>query len=155
MKTRFDPRHRRRIKVVFDLFRWSFKKQKIGLLAKKIINCMTQVDEMIKKAAPEWPVDKIAKIDLAILRLAVYELSIVRQVPPKVIIDEAVELAKEFGSEKSASFVNGALGAVLRWQSTALRTDLRSKALLAKHQEALLLPEKCSQIRAKEGGTGN
>lgn len=116
---------------------------------------MTQVDEMIKKAAPEWPVDKIAKIDLAILRLAVYELSIVRQVPPKVIIDEAVELAKEFGSEKSASFVNGALGAVLRWQSTALRTDLRSKALLAKHQEALLLPEKCSQIRAKEGGTGN
>lgn len=114
MKTRLDPRHRKRIKIVRDLFRRSFKEQKISAPAQKVLDNIKKIDKIITKAAPEWPIDKIAKIDLAILRLAVFELSIAKAAPPKVIIDEAVELAKEFGSDRSAAFVNGALGAVLK-----------------------------------------
>ena len=117
MKTRLDPRHRRRIKIVQDLFRRSFKEQKISALTQKVLDNIKKIDKIIIKAAPEWPIDKIAKIDLAILRLAVFELSISKAAPPKVIIDEAVELAKEFGSDRSAPFVNGALGAVLKRQN--------------------------------------
>lgn len=72
------------------------------------------LDEKIQSAAPEWPVDKIAKIDLAILRLAIYELLIEKKEPPKVIIDEAIELAKEFGNDNSPKFVNGVLGTILK-----------------------------------------
>ena len=67
----------------------------------------------IKKAAPTWPIEKLNKIDLAILRLAVFELEN-QQTPPKVVIDEAIELAKEFGAESSASFVNGVLGTIYK-----------------------------------------
>lgn len=72
------------------------------------------IDEAIGAAAPEWPVDKIAKIDLAILRLSIFELTVEKKEPPKVIIDEAVEIAKEFGNENSAKFVNGVLGTILK-----------------------------------------
>ena len=72
---------------------------------------------MIKKAAPAWPVEKLNKIDLAILRVAVYELTNTKT-PPKVIIDEAVEIAKKYGSEKSASFVNGVLGTIYKSQES-------------------------------------
>ena len=72
------------------------------------------IDAAIQSAAPEWPIDKIAKIDLAILRLAAYELMIERKEPPKVIIDEAIELAKTYGNDNSAKFVNGVLGTILK-----------------------------------------
>lgn len=72
------------------------------------------IDSAIQAAAPEWPIDKIAKIDLAILRLAACELMIEKKEPPKVIIDEAVELAKAFGNDHSAKFVNGVLGTILK-----------------------------------------
>lgn len=72
------------------------------------------IDQAIESAAPEWPTDKIAKIDLSILRLAGYELMIERKEPPKVIIDEAIELAKTYGNENSAKFVNGVLGTILK-----------------------------------------
>ena len=80
---------------------------------------------MIQKAAPAWPIDKLNRIDLAILRLAVFELTR-SDTPPKVVIDEAVELAKEFGSEASASFVNGVLGTIYKELSIspAYRTQL-------------------------------
>jgi len=67
---------------------------------------------MISKAAPTWPVEKLNKVDLAILRLAIYELKIKKKTPPKVIIDEAVELAKKYGADNSSKFVNGALGSL-------------------------------------------
>lgn len=70
-----------------------------------------EVDQIIKECAPEWPLDRIAKIDLAILRISVYELAY-NKVSPGVAINEAVELAKEFGGENSAKFVNGVLGSV-------------------------------------------
>lgn len=72
------------------------------------------IDGIISPAAPEWPVDQIAKVDKIILRIGVYELMIKRDVPPKVAINEAVELAKTFGGENSSKFVNGVLGTIYR-----------------------------------------
>jgi transcription antitermination protein NusB len=73
-----------------------------------------EVDGIIGPAAPEWPVDQIAKIDKIILRIGVYELMIKHEVPPKVAINEAVELAKTFGGENSSKFINGVLGTIYR-----------------------------------------
>lgn len=73
-----------------------------------------EIDGIIGPAAPEWPVDQIAKIDKIILRIGVYELIIKREVPPKVAINEAVELAKTFGGENSSKFINGVLGTIYR-----------------------------------------
>ncbi len=72
------------------------------------------IDAIIGPAAPEWPVDQIAKIDKVVLRIGVYELMIKRDVPPKVAINEAVELAKTFGGENSSKFINGVLGTIYR-----------------------------------------
>jgi N utilization substance protein B len=72
------------------------------------------IDGIIGPAAPEWPVEQIAKIDKIILRIGVYELMIKRDVPPKVAINEAVELAKTFGGENSSKFINGVLGTIYR-----------------------------------------
>jgi len=116
MKTPYDPRHIRRQKAIKNLFRWSFRSdQKIkNELAKKILVNSKKINEIITQSAPDWPIEQINRVDLAILRLAIYELAIVKKEPPKVIIDEAVELAKRYGSEKSSSFVNGVLGTVLK-----------------------------------------
>jgi N utilization substance protein B len=72
------------------------------------------IDGIIGPAAPEWPVEQIAKIDKIILRIGVYELMVKRDVPPKVAINEAVELAKTFGGENSSKFINGVLGTIYR-----------------------------------------
>lgn len=71
-----------------------------------------EIDNKIHKFAPAWPVDQIATIDRNILRLAIFEILYNNKVPVKVVVNEAVELAKTFGSESSAKFVNGVLGAV-------------------------------------------
>jgi len=71
------------------------------------------LDPIIARYAPEWPVDQIAVIDRNILRLAVYEILIAQETPVKVIINEAVELAKRFGSDSSGRFVNGVLGTLV------------------------------------------
>jgi N utilization substance protein B len=71
-----------------------------------------EIDRHIHKLAPAWPVDQIALIDRNILRLAIFEILFDNKVPVKVAVNEAVELAKSFGSETSAKFINGVLGAV-------------------------------------------
>lgn len=115
MKTKSDPRHQKRRETVKSLFSYSFcKDQVLDEVAKRVLEKTEILDKQITHSAPEWPLPRINKIDLAILRLAVYELLIKKTEPPKVIIDEAVELAKEFGSENSASFVNGVLGNILK-----------------------------------------
>ncbi|MEK9178241.1 MAG: transcription antitermination factor NusB [Patescibacteria group bacterium] len=114
MKTPFDPRHKRRQKIVSDLFRNEFHKQAIGETAKRILRNKGKLDKQIEKAAPEFPIEKINKIDLSILRLACFELLVEKKEPAKVIIDEAIELAKEFGGETSPSFINGALGNIVK-----------------------------------------
>ncbi|MBP7690578.1 MAG: transcription antitermination factor NusB [Anaerolineales bacterium] len=70
----------------------------------------TELDDQIQKHAPEWPLDQMALIDHNILRLALWEFSLGRLTPVKVAINEAVELAKEFGSESAPRFINGVLG---------------------------------------------
>ena len=72
-----------------------------------------KIDFLIMSSAPEWPIEKVAKIDLSCLRIAVYELIFTKELPVKVAIDEAIELAKEFGADISSKFVNGVLGAVV------------------------------------------
>ncbi len=117
MKARNDPRHQRRQKIIKRLFAYSFKgkNKKISQnnLIRPIVDQLVKIDKKIVKAAPEFPLERLNRIDLAILRLAVFELLIEKKEPIKVIIDEAIELAKEFGSENSPGFINGALGAVI------------------------------------------
>jgi N utilization substance protein B len=73
-----------------------------------------ELDATLQPIAPEWPIDQIARMDRAILRIGLYELESEKDVPPKVVINEAVELAKAFGGENSSKFVNGVLGTALR-----------------------------------------
>lgn len=111
MKTRTDPRHQKRRETVTSLFSYLFNKdQPLDPAAQEIVDNIEKIDQGIIASAPEWPIERINKIDLSILRLAVWELTIQKKEPPKVIIDEAVELAKEFGSESSGPFINGVLG---------------------------------------------
>lgn len=110
MRNPHDPRHIHRQKIVEDLFKTGFHKQKVGTKTGEILTKLDQIDKYIEKAAPQFPPDKINKIDLAVLRLAIYELKFEKSEPPKVIVDEAIELAKEYGGETSPAFINGALG---------------------------------------------
>lgn len=110
MKKKSDPRHLHRKYLIKLLFANSF--HPIDKPSEELDQILTKIDfldEVITTNAPEWPVSQINKIDLAILRLAIYELNFTKT-PPKVIIDEAVELGKEFGAETSAKFINGVLG---------------------------------------------
>ena len=114
MKTKKDPRHVKRRLAVKELFAQSYTPQKsLSDLTKKILAKKESLDKIIADSAPTWPIEKLNKIDLSILRLAVFELMYETVTPYKVVIDEAVELAKEYGSESSPNFVNGVLGAVV------------------------------------------
>lgn len=115
MKTALDPRHKNRQDIVQLLFSYSFLKQPINNeKAKAVIEKLPEIDEKIAFIAPEFPIEKINKVDLAVLRLAIFELQFEKEAPPKVIVDEAIELAKEFGGDASPAFVNGALGKLLK-----------------------------------------
>lgn len=74
----------------------------------------TELDAKLQPVAPEWPIDQIARMDRLVLRIGLYELENENDVPPKVVINEAVELAKAFGGDNSSKFVNGVLGTLLR-----------------------------------------
>jgi transcription antitermination protein NusB len=74
---------------------------------------ITRLDKLIERYAPEWPVEQIAIIDRNILRIAIYEVLQGNGTPLKVAINEAVELAKQFGSDSSGRFVNGVLGSLV------------------------------------------
>jgi len=133
MKSKKDPRHEARKLALSGIFCWLFSDSDNSLtvalskelmesdnvdvdLANSIIAGVKEnnekIDEIISKCAPEWPIDKISKIDLVILRVGTYEV-LFSKTPSKVAIDEAVELAKEFGNDSSGKFVNGVLGAVV------------------------------------------
>lgn len=134
MKSKSDPRHSARELALTGIFSWLFsnvdKAQSLQTaqslidisdvdmeLAEKIVAGVQEhndeIDKMIAEYAPDWPLDKIAKVDLVILRIAVFELVYGKTAPIKVIIDEAVELAKKFGAETSSKFINGVLGTVV------------------------------------------
>uniref|UniRef100_A0A7C4XGY4 Transcription antitermination protein NusB n=1 Tax=candidate division WWE3 bacterium TaxID=2053526 RepID=A0A7C4XGY4_UNCKA len=133
MKSKSDPRHNARKLALTSIFCWLFSDpddEECLLLSqdlldtpeydKKLVNEIVQgvkdhrkeIDNLIKQNAPDWPLDKISKVDLVILRIAIFEVVFSKSVPDKVAIDEAVELAKEFGNDTSSKFVNGVLGTV-------------------------------------------
>ncbi len=83
-------------------------------LIKGTLKFLKEIDALITKYAPEWPIDQITVVDRNILRIGVYELHFAPDIPPKVAINEAIELAKTFGGESSGKFVNGVLGAIYK-----------------------------------------
>jgi N utilization substance protein B len=85
-------------------------------IATGVVEHLKEVDEIIKKAAPQWPINQISIVDRNILRIGIYELLYEdkKAVPPKVAINEAIELAKSFGGENSGRFINGVLGTVFK-----------------------------------------
>jgi N utilization substance protein B len=77
---------------------------------------LPEIDKIITETAPDWPIDQINLVDRNILRLGILELRFLKEVPPKVAINEAVELGKMFGGDSSGKFVNGVLGTLYRQQ---------------------------------------
>jgi len=87
----------------------------VEMLVKGVLTEQANLDTQIQPIAPDWPIDQIARIDRNILRIGLYELLHKADViPPKVAINEAVELAKAFGSDNSSKFINGVLGTAYR-----------------------------------------
>jgi len=115
VKNKYDPRHLKRITNFQALFAWS-----CGNVAPvtedtpEIIKVIPEIDQIISQNAPKWPIDKINRVDLNILRYALWELFYLKKNPEKVIIDEVIEIAKEFGTDTSSSFVNGVIGSALK-----------------------------------------
>lgn len=115
MKTRQDPRHIKRVHLMQLLFTWDFQK-KTPAEIEEIVKNINKIDDLIRFAAAQRPITEINKIDLSILRLSIFELIMEKGTPFKVVVDEAVELGKEFGADSSASFINGVLGKVIEEQ---------------------------------------
>jgi N utilization substance protein B len=86
-----------------------------------------ELDKRLQPIAPDWPLDQIARIDHIVLRIGAYELINNSDVPPKVVINEAVELAKGFGGDNSSKFINGVLGTLLREINPEAVDDKKSK----------------------------
>ena len=133
-------RHLSRSVAMQSLYEWDFRGKQDALLAgiiehnitefaagledptfiidliKGVISRIPEIDPIIEKAAPQWPLDQIAIVDRNVLRIGLYELLYGNreEVPPKVAINEAIELAKSFGGDSSGKFVNGVLGTVYR-----------------------------------------
>ncbi len=101
----------------------------------------TELDKKLQPIAPEWPIDQIARMDRLVLRIGLYELENDTDVPPKVVINEAVELAKAFGGDNSSKFINGVLGTALR-NIEAARGDIAQTSKLEKTTKA---PKKISK----------
>lgn len=107
MKTAADPRHLKRIKLFKRLYSGSFAGKKFD----------PKIDQIISQNAPDWPINKLNKVDLAILRLAIAELITNKSTPSKVVIDEAIEIAKTYGTAKTPKFINGVLGSIIKNES--------------------------------------
>jgi len=82
-------------------------------LVNGVIQNKEMIDRNIQRFAPAWPMEQIPLVDRNILRLAIFEILLDNRVPVKVAVNEAVELAKRFGSDKSSKFINGVLGSVI------------------------------------------
>ena len=89
----------------------------IEQLVRGVAKLETELDTELAPLAPEWPIRQIARMDRIVLYIGLYELKHGHDVPPKVVINEAVELAKAFGGDNSSKFVNGVLGTALKKQS--------------------------------------
>lgn len=124
MKSAQDPRHLKRIAVFKSLFAGSFTPQpEHPTRVDKIMVNIDKINDIIQKCAPEWPISQINRVDLGVLQQAVYELLFKTETPTKVIIDEAVEIAKRYGGKTSSSFVNGALAAAINFTGRSEKSD--------------------------------
>ncbi len=83
-------------------------------LVRGVVKHLDEIDKIIGEVAPEWPVAQIGSVDRNVLRVGIYELVFAKEVPPKVVINEAVEVGKTFGGESSGKFVNGVLGTLFK-----------------------------------------
>ncbi|MFA6005026.1 MAG: transcription antitermination factor NusB [Patescibacteria group bacterium] len=117
MKTQQDPRHQRRIAIMQALYSIMYQptlppelEQDVLTEVEEIVRRKTEINAAIDSYATSFTTEKMSRIDLAILQLGVYELLFDKKEPFRVVIDEAIELAKEFGSSNSQKFVNGILG---------------------------------------------
>src|SRR3990167_7519238 len=121
----------------------------LGVIAKK-----EDLDLIIEKAAPEWPLDRIAPVDRNILRLGLFELLFAdrAQVPAKVAINEAIELAKTFGVDSSGRFVNGVLGAVYKEIGEPGKDDQSKKSKAVKYEDLPLQRLGGAVVYAKHDG---
>ncbi|MCL4378644.1 MAG: transcription antitermination factor NusB [Actinobacteria bacterium] len=114
-----DSRHLQRIKIVQNLFAHCFKVLQNNLpypddkKTNAILKKLPKIDKYIETYAPRYPLANISKTDLSILRLSIYELLYEKRLPTKVVINEAIELAKDMSGEKSYAFINAVLGKLL------------------------------------------
>jgi N utilization substance protein B len=104
----------------------------IRQLVKGVSDQAAILDAALQPVAPEWPIDQIARMDRLILRIGLYELQNEADVPPKVVINEAVELAKAFGGDNSSKFINGVLGTLLRERDGEAKVEKPAKKAAAK-----------------------
>jgi N utilization substance protein B len=130
-----SSRHLARIIALQSLYEWDFRGEDVhktlsrnvaeykksledpsfaNLLVDGVLEHLKDIDARIIEAAPEWPLEQVAVIDKTILRIGIFELLYLQEVPPKVAINEAVELAKSFGGDNSSKFINGVLGTIYR-----------------------------------------
>ncbi len=79
-----------------------------------VVDNIEEIDKIIVETAPEWPIAQITTIDRNVLRLGIFELMFSKKIPPKVAINESVEMGKRFGGESSGKFVNGVLGTLYK-----------------------------------------
>lgn len=84
-----------------------------------LMSHLAEIDQLITKYAPQWPIEQITIVDRNVLRLGIYELRLNPEIPARVAINEAIELAKTFGGESSGKFINGVLGAIYRDMTAA------------------------------------
>ncbi|HAV11853.1 MAG TPA: transcription antitermination factor NusB [Candidatus Moranbacteria bacterium] len=143
-------RHLQRSIAMQSLFEWDFKGKKdemigeiidrnvhefapgvseasfVEKLSRGTVSHRSEIDPIIEKCAPEWPLEQVTVVDRNILRLGIFELMYGNydEVPPKVAINEAIELAKTFGGESSARFVNGVLGTIYRELGEPMKDDV-------------------------------
>lgn len=89
----------------------------------------SELDKKLQPIAPEWPIDQISRMDRIILRMGLYELEYLTETPAKVVINEAVELAKAFGGDNSSKFINGVLGTVISAKNTKATKTLTPKKI--------------------------
>jgi N utilization substance protein B len=99
----------------------------IDKLVRGVSSNSTELDTMLQPIAPDWPLDQINRIDRVILHIGAYELLHDKSTPPKVVINEAVELAKSFGGDNSSKFVNGVLGTVFKQNGGEDTTEEKTK----------------------------
>jgi transcription antitermination protein NusB len=101
----------------------------VHYIAKGVLKNKDKIDKLIEKCAPEWPLEQVTIVDRNVLRLGIFELVFgnYEEVPPKVAINEAIELAKTYGGESSGRFVNGVLGTIYQEMGEPMKEDKGEK----------------------------